>query len=164
MIMAFNQLVVKNAFQGVGVAYQAPLASASGSQIALNTKVAGSVTSSAGLVIPCAGPQWNIEWDSLSATIETKVTVSTITVQTRWEVSNDGTVWLPILGLNAPSNVTVAAAGTGSSVYTQYVQAFAGVNPGFPYLRIAAVNAVATGGANDSVIVSYNFRKRWTGA
>lgn len=162
--MAFNQLVVKNAFQGAGTAYQAPIASTNGSQIALNTKVAGSVTSSAGLVIPCAGPQWNIEWDSLSALIETKATTNTITIATRWEVSNDGTNWFPVYGLNSPANVIVAAAGTGSSIYTQYVQAFAGINPGFPYLRIAVVNAVVTGGANDSVIVSYNFRKRWTGA
>jgi hypothetical protein len=67
-------------------------------------------------------------------------------------------------GMNSAANVTVAAAGSGSLVTTQYVQAFPGVNPGFPYIRLAVVNGVVTGGAGDNVVVAYNYRKRWTGA
>lgn len=162
--MAFNQQIVKNAFTGAKTAYAAPLAAYFGSQIALNTIVAGAVASTAGLVIPCAGPQWNIEWESLVALVQTSLTTLNITATTRWEVSEDGTVWVPLLGLNAPGNVTVAAAGTGGAIVTNYAQACAGYDPSFPYMRLAALVGVATGAAGDTVTVSYNFRKRWIGA
>lgn len=165
--MAFNQLVVKNSFQGAGTAYAASGAATvlmKGSSIALNTVVAGTVTSTAGLVIPCSAPQTNIEWDSLAALVQTALTTNTIVVVGKWQASLDGTNWSDIFGINTPANVQVAAAGTGSPVVTTWFHAFAGVNPGVPYLRYAVINSVATGGAADTVNVSYCFRKRWTGA
>lgn len=161
--MSFNSTIVKNYASGTLVAMQSPLTAVSGSQIALNTKVAGSNTSTAGLVLQPGGSH-NIELDSLTALVETKVTTNTIVVTTRWEVSNDGTNWIPIYQLNAPAYVAVAAAGTGATVYTQYVQSAAGINPSWPYIRLAAVNTVVTGGANDSVIVAYNWRRRFVSA
>lgn len=162
--MAFNQLVVKSASTGASVAYLAPLTAYKGSSIALNAVVAGTTVSTAGLVIPVASPAWNIEWDSLAAVVQTQLTTATITAQTIWQVSNDGTNWINMLGLNGAANVTVAPAGSGSAINTTYVQAFPGVNPGFPYIRMAVLSGVANGGAADAVIVAYNFRKRWTGA
>ena len=158
--MAFNQKIVKSYFTGAQQAFTAPLAAYNGSKIALNTITATSTTSSAGLVIACAGPQFNIEWESLAAIVETNLTTSTITATTKWQVSNDGTAWIDLLGKNAAANVTKAAAGTGSLVTTQYVQAFDGMNPGFPYLRLAVLVGVVTGGAGDNVTVAYNWRKR----
>lgn len=162
--MAFAQLSVQAAFTGAGVAYTAPLAAIKGSLIALNTLVAGSTASSAGLVIPVAGPTWNIEWDSLSALVETNLTTLNITATTKWQVSPDGTNWVDLLGKNGAANVTKAAAGTGGLVTTQYVQSFDGINPGFRYIRLAALVGAATGAAGDNVTASYYFRKRWTGA
>lgn len=162
--MSFNQLVVKSAFTGAGTAFTAPLAAYKGSLVPLTGITATSTTSVAGLVILVGGPQFNIEWESLLAIVETNLTTSTITATTKWQVSNDGTVWLDLLGKNGAANVTKAAAGTGSLVTTQYAQAFDGVNPGTPYLRLAVLVGVATGGAGDNVTVSYNWRKRWTGA
>ena len=161
--MAFNQLVKKSVFTGAKTAFTAPLAAYSGSIVALNTLVAGATASSAGLVIPVAGPQFSIEWDSLSAMVETNLTTATITATTKWQVSNDGTQWLDLLGKNCAANVTKAAAGSGGLTTTQYAQAFDGVNPGFPYLRIAVLVGVVTGGAGDSVTCSYNYRLRWLG-
>lgn len=162
--MAFNQLVVKSYSTGAATAFAAPLASYNGSNILLNGITAASTVSSAGLVIPVGGPQFNIEWDSLVAVVQTRLTTATITAQTLWQGSNDGTNWVNILGTNGAANVTVAAAGTGSLVNTTYAQAFVGINPPFPYLRIACLVGVATGAAGDTVTCAYNFRKRWTGA
>ena len=162
--MAFNQQSVKNSFTGAKTAYAAPLAAYSGSQVLLSGVTAGSVVSSAGLVIPCAGPQWNIEWDSLVALVQTSLTTATVTATTRWEVSEDGVNFVPLLGLNAPGNVTVAAAGTGGLVTTNYAQACSGYDPSFPYMRLAVLVGVVTGAAGDTAVVSYNFRRRWIGA
>ena len=158
--MAFNQKIVKSYFTGAQQAFTAPLASYNGSKIALNTIVAGATASTAGLLIACAGPQFNIEWESLSAIVETNLTTATITATTKWQVSNDGVQWINLLGKNGAANVTTAAAGSGGLVTTQYVQAFDGMNPGFPYLRMAVLVGVATGASGDSATVSYNWRKR----
>jgi hypothetical protein len=165
--MAFNQLVVKNSFTGTQTAYSAPLAAQNGSNIAMAGVAQNATASSAGLVIPVAGPNWNIEWDSLAATVQTKITTTGLIITTKWQCSNDGTNWIDFVSSNGAANVQVAATGTGSLVVTSYAQALAGVNPGFPYFRLAALNASAsaiTGGAGDNVIASFNFRKRWTGA
>ena len=166
--MAFNQQRVKPYAGGAQTAFIAPLASYKGSQIALNTLVATTVASSAGLVIACAGPQWNIEWDSLWALVETDITTSTITVAGAWQVSMDNTNWLNVLTPGWPTGdqhstskfTQVAAAGTGSLVTTQYVHPFYGFNPSFDYIRYAVQVGVATGGAGDNVTVTYGFRKR----
>jgi hypothetical protein len=158
--MAFNQQRVKAAFTGAGVAYTAPFAAFKGSQIALNTLVAGTITSTAGLVIACAGPTWNIEWDSLFAFVETDITTNTIVVASGWQGSWDGTNWMNINGPGATTPfLQTAAAGTGGLVTTQYVHPFY-MNPAHDYLRLAVKNTVATGAAGDNVTVSYGFRKR----
>jgi len=157
--MAFNQRIVKSYSTGASQAFTAPLASYVGSKIALSGVTANSTASSAGLVIAVGGPQFNIQWESLHAIVETNLTTSTITATTKWQVSNDGTNWLDLLGKNGAANVTKAAAGTGSLITTQYVQAFDGINPAFPYLRLAVLVGVATGAAGDNVTVSYNWTK-----
>lgn len=162
--MAFNAQLVTNAFTGAATAYAASGAattSMNGSNIALNTVTAGTVTSTAGLVIPVAGPQWNIEWESLSALVQFAITTNTITVTGKWQGSLDGSNWSDILGLNSAANVTTPAAGTGSLVKTTIFHAFSGMNPGCRYIRYAVVPGVTTGGSGDSVIASYCFRKRW---
>lgn len=161
--MSFNSRLVKSGFQGAGVAFTAPLAAFKGSQIALNTLVAGTTVSTAGLVIPLSNPTFQIEWDSLVALVETDLTTSTITATSKWQYSPDGTNWLDVLGLNAAANVTKAAAGTGSLVTTQYFHAFAGMNPAAQAVRLAIQVGVVTGGAGDNVTASYFFAKRWQG-
>ena len=157
--MSFNNRIVKSYAQGALVAFTAPLASYKGSQIALTGVTSGSTASTAGLVISMA--QNDIEWDSLAAIVETDITTSTITVATKWQVSNDGTNWIDVRDINGTTRTTVAAAGSGSLVTTQYIQYFNGINNPFPYVRLAALVGVTTGGAGDNVTVSYNFRKRW---
>lgn len=162
--MAFNQLVKKAYAGGALTAFIAPLASYKGSQIALNTKVAGTITSTAGLVLSMANTFMNVEWDSLAAIVETDLTTSTITLKSMWQVSNDGTNWIQFFGNDCTALSAVAAAGTGALVTTQYVHAWPGVNPSFPYVRLAVQNGVVTGGAGDNVTVAYNWRMRWAAA
>lgn len=163
--MGFNQRAVKNFFTGAATAYSASGAATTGmngTNIPLNGITATSITSSAGAVLSvAAGSAMDIEWDSLVALVQYKLTTNTITAQGRWQGSLDGTNWSDIVGINAPANVTVAAAGTGSLVTTTVLHAFAGVNPGIGYIRYAILDGVATGAAGDNVIVSYCFRKRW---
>lgn len=165
--MSFNSTVTKMSSQGAQTAFTAPLAAYTGSKIALNTITAGSTASTAGLVVVAGQPSGgskSVEFDSLAAVVETNITTSTLTVTTKWQVSNDGTDWIDFFGKNTAANVTKAAAGTGSLVTTQYVQAWDGVNPQFPYVRLAAQVGVATGGAGDSVTVAYNYRLRFNPA
>jgi hypothetical protein len=167
--MAFNQQRVKSYSQGAQTAFTAPLAAFKGSQIALNTLVAGTTASTAGLVIALAGAQFNIEWESLVALVETDLTTSGITASTKWQGSLDGTNWVDIvniLGTITPVQnqiipaIQYAAAGTGSLVTKQYFHPLMGVNPGVDYVRLAVLTGAQTGAAGDNVTVSYCFRKR----
>lgn len=163
--MAFNQQRVKAYSQGAQTAYIAPLAAYKGSQIALSGVTGATIVSTAGLVIPLAGSQFNIEWDSLSALVETDITTSTLVVQTKWQGSLDGTNWLDLWQNKyqdavGTTRLLVAAAGTGSLVTTQFIHTFAGINPGVDYIRYAAMVTTGTGAAGDNLTVSYNFRKR----
>ncbi len=161
--MSFNSTLVKSYAGGATVAFTAPLAAFKGSVIALNTITAGSTASSAGLALAVGGVN-NIEFESLSANVETNLTTNTITATTKWQVSNDGTNWLDVFGKNDAANVTKAAAGTGSLITTQYVQTMDGVNVAYPFVRLAVVVGAATGAAGDNVTVSYNWRRRFVAA
>lgn len=162
--MAFNQQIVKSYSTGAQVAFTAPLASYKGTVIPLTGITAGSTAGVAGLVIPVAGPQWNISECALSAIVETNLTTATLTATTKWQVSNDGVNWLDLVGKNGAANVTKSAAGSGGLVTTQYVQAFDGLDPAFPYLRMAVLVGVVTGAAGDNVTCAFQYRKRWAAA
>jgi len=159
--MSFASKLVKSYAGGAQQAFTAPLAAFNGSKIPLLGVTAGSTASTAGLVIPLTNPTFAIEWESLSALIETNLTTSTITATSKWQYTLDGSNWLDVLGLNAAANVTKAAAGTGSLVTTQYVHSFSGVNPAAQAVRLAIQVGVATGAAGDNVTASYNYIKRW---
>lgn len=124
--------------------------------VALNGVTAGSIA---------AGPTLSLaqvndpEWESIVANVSAALTTSTITATTRWEVSNNGSTFVPLYGLNAAANVTVAPAGSGSLVTTAWAQAVP-VNVSFPYVRLSVVVGVVTGGAGDNVTISYNYRRR----
>lgn len=158
--MAFNQQRAISTFTGAGTAFTAPLAAYKGSLIALNTVVAGATASTAGLVIANGGPNWNIEWESLVALVETNVTTSTITVSSKWQCSPDGVNWVDLVNLNGVAKLTIAAAGTASLITTQYFHPLSGINPGIAYMRLAVSPGVVTGAAGDNCTVSYFFRKR----
>jgi len=163
--MALLAQFKRNVFTGAATAYSAggaAIATMNGSNIALNTIVAGTTSSSAGLVMAVANSDF--EWDTLAALVQYKLTTSTITVTGKWQGSYDGVNWSDLVGLNAPANVQLAAAGTGSLVTTTVIHSFAGLGTVTPYIRYAVLSGVVTGAAGDSVIVSYSFRKRWRAA
>jgi hypothetical protein len=158
--MSFASSIVKSYAGGALTAFAAPLASYKGSQIPLNGITATSTTSTAGLALQVGGVN-NIEFDSLSALVETDLTTNTITATTKWQVSNDGTNWVDLLGKNLAANATKSAAGTGGLVTTQYVQVCDGFDYSWPYIRLAVLVGVVTGAAGDNVTVAYNWRKRF---
>ena len=160
--MSFSRQTTRFYAGGAVAAYAAPWASFKGSVVALNTLVATTVTSSPGLVLDMNSPSLNVEWESLTANVQTGITTSTITAQTQWQVSNDGTNWASVVPLAGTQYTTVAAAGTGSLVTNTYVQALDGINPSHRYIRLAVLVGVVTGAAGDNVTVSYNWRQRWT--
>lgn len=157
--MAFNAQLVKSYAQGAVVAFAAPLASYNGSAIALSGAVAGTFTSTPGLVIAAGSSAVNIEWESLYAIVQTGLTTSTIVATPVWQGSNDGTNWITLVGQTGAAMTSFAAAGTGSLVTTTWAVPFPG-NPSFPYIRLAILNTVVTGAAGDNVKVSYNWRRR----
>jgi tetrahydromethanopterin S-methyltransferase subunit E len=123
--------------------------------VALTGVLAGVTTGGPTLALAAAAPEPN----SIVANVSVGSTTSTITIATKWQVSNDGSTWLDLKGMNAPALVAVAAAGTGSIVTTAYAQALQ-MNPGYPYVRLAVLSGVATGAAGDTVTISYNYIKR----
>jgi hypothetical protein len=158
--MGFNQQVAKSYAAGVKASFLAPWAAFSGSVIALNGVVTASTTSTAGLVITPAGNQFNIEWGSLVANIQTGITTNSLAVVAQWQVSNDGTNWASIYPYSGGAYTQVNATGTGSLITTSYCLSLPGINPGHPFLRIAVLSTGATGAAGDNVTVSYNYRRR----
>ena len=142
-------------------AMSAPFASVSGSNIALNAVVSGSTTSTAGLVIGVGLNTALIEYDSLRAKIQTKITTNSLTVVPVWQVSDDGTNWSTIVPHNGAAYVQWPPTGNGTLATTTQDQAFQ-FNPSSKYIRIAVVSGGATGGAGDNVIVAYNWRQRFT--
>lgn len=140
--MSLNSTLAKAAFSSV---------------VALNTKIVGSVTGA--LALPVNG-SLGIEWDSLVANVSAGITTNTITVQTRWEVSQDGVTFIPLFGMNGAANVGIAPAGTGGLITTAYAQAASGINPSHQFVRLACVVGVVTGGAGDNITISYNYRRR----
>ena len=161
--MSFNSKQVKSYSGAPLTAFNAgggTWSNYSGSFIALNTKIAGSITSTPGLVIAVGGPHFAIEWDSLCALVQTNLTTNTLTAIARWEASPDNLNWAPMYMMSGQANVAVSAAGTGAAVVSTYWLPFVGFNPSMQYVRIAAVPGVVTGGAADSITVSYFWRKR----
>jgi hypothetical protein len=166
--MSFNSSRVQPYATGALTAFSSPLGAYKGSVIALTGITATSTVSSAGLVLLPGGVN-NIEFESLSALVETNLTTSTITAATKWQVTFDGTNWIDIYkeqyaATTQVSTMLVAAAGTGTIATKQYVHAFAGINPAFYAMRLAVVVGVATGGAGDNVTVAYTWRKRFVAA
>jgi hypothetical protein len=163
--MAFNQLVKKSFVpSGATQAFIAPWTAYTGSKIALSGVTAGSVASTAGLVLAMGSTAVNAEWGSLSANVQTGLTTNSITATMVWQGSNDGTNWVTVNRMTNTANSNFAPAGTGGLITTTFVQAFQGMNPGYPYMRLAALVGGATGAAGDNVVVSYNWRMRWTSA
>lgn len=163
--MSFNNRVIKSYAQGgAGVtisSFAAPWTAFKGILLPLNTAAPGTVSSSVGLTISMPSPQYDIEWDSLSANVQVAITTSTIVINTVWQVSNDNVGWVTLYPMNGAAYVAPAPAGSGSPVTTSYIHACPGFNAPYQYLRMAVINTVASGGGADNVIVSYNFRKRW---
>lgn len=157
--MAFNAQLVKSYAQGAVSAFVAPLTAYTGSAVALSGAVAGTYTSTPGLVIAAGSSAVNIEWESLYAIVQTGLTTSTIVATPVWQGSNDGTNWITLAGPTGGLPVSLASAGTGSLVTTTWAVPFPG-NPSFPYIRLAILNTVATGAAGDNVKVAYNWRRR----
>lgn len=156
--MAFGKLQTNYA-TGTLVAYSAPFAAVSGSNIALTGVTTGTITSSAGLVLGGSNISLQmVEFDSLRALVQGKITTSALVVTPRWQISDDGTNWGDLLPHNGAAYVALAT-GTGSLVTTSFYQSCQ-VNPSVKYLRMAVLSTGATGGAGDNVIVSYSWRQR----
>jgi len=127
--------------------------------VALNGKAAGSFTN--GPILSMGGVN-NVEWDSLCANVSAGITTSTITIATRWAVSQDGITYNPIFPQNGAASVGVPAAGSGSLVTSTYVQALP-VNVPYPYVTLQTAVGVVPGGAGDNIAISYNWKKRAAG-
>lgn len=159
--MAFNQLAKKSFVpSGVTQAFVAPWTAYQGSKIALSGVTGATIVSTAGLVLSVATTSTQIEWASLAANIQTGITTNLLTVATFWQVSQDATNWTTPLRMTSTPNTNFAPAGTASLVTTSYVQYAQGLNPSYPYVRLACQVTTGTGAAGDNVVVSYNWRAR----
>lgn len=119
----------------------------------LDTFVAGTTTGGPSLLMHM------VEKGTLSARCVLDIETSSITVATKWQISNDGTTWEDVVPVNNAANV-IHGTGTGGAdaAVTRNVDA-PGAVYGARYARIALVNAGATGAAVDTYDLSYSFAR-----
>lgn len=121
-----------------------------------NTATSG--TARNGTTLPLGGSP-SVAVGTLSANITTAITTSTLTMIASFQVSNDSSTWLTVVGGIGSANVTAVAAGTGSLVTTTYAFTAPHAVYAYPYVRCVLTNGVTTGGAGDTYVISYNFLK-----
>lgn len=118
--------------------------------------VAGTSTSAAGLVLQTA----QIEHGTLSCEFTLLAETNTITLEGRWEVSDDNSTWVD---MPVQNNATVTVIGTGTAgadtAATKSVPA-PGAVVGYRYVRPVVVNRVATGAVGDTWSMTLRYRLR----
>jgi len=117
-----------------------------------NTLVAGSVIAGNAVF---AGNNFQ-KVDRLSALVSVTAATSTITFVGKWQVSNDNSTWVDVVGSNNAANVTLAT-GT-AAIVTKAIDAPLGTY-GWKYSRFVLVTGVATGGASDLYSIAYSYRQ-----
>ena len=119
-----------------------------------NIDGAASGTATAGAKIACS----RVVPGSLSATFVVDAETNTITLAAGWEVSADGSTWVTVA--NAPQNPASVVLATGTSgadaSVTRVVPAPSCVS-GHRFARAVVINGAATGTANDTYAISYNY-------
>lgn len=118
-----------------------------------NTLVAGTVTGGSAVFL---GQSWR-KVAGLSALVSVTAATSTLTFAAKWQVSVDGSTWLDIANGSQNAAAVVLATGT-AAIVTKVIPAPDSVY-GYPYARVAVVNAVATGAAGDLYAMSYSYRQ-----
>jgi hypothetical protein len=102
----------------------------------------------------------DVEVGTLSAYTSCLVTVSSLTMTGKWQVSIDNSTWVDCATANNAANVAIAT-GTGSGVTTtRVIEAPRGVY-GHLYARFVVVTGAqsALGAASEEVAISYNYRR-----
>lgn len=122
----------------------------------LNTVVAGTSTSHADLVLETRN---SVLPGSISAAFTVDAETNTITVEARWEVSNDKSTWLdmPVQGNTAVTVLATGTAGADAAV-TKVIPAPLAVH-GWRYCRPVVVNRVVTGNSADTWAIDLHYRK-----
>ncbi len=137
--MGFNQKLAKAFLSSAGT---------------FTTLVAGSVK--AGSTVPIGGSP-SVSPGTLVANVTTAITTSTIVLTASWQVSQDGTTFVPIFSGTGAAYTNSSAAGTGSLVTSTFSLAAPFAASAYPYARCVLTNSVTTGGAGDTYVVSYNY-------
>src|SRR5882762_2943198 len=117
-----------------------------------NTLVAGSVIAGSSINV---GDSVRSKVKSTSALVSVTAATATITFTASWQVSNDNSVWVPIVASNNPAPV-IFATGT-STIVTKAVDAPVGII-GWRWARLVLTTGVATGAAGDLYSIGYSQR------
>lgn len=95
-----------------------------------------------------------VQTGTLSANTDFTAATSTLTLTPVWQVSTDGTNWRDAFIENDAAAVIQA---TGTSAISKRVVSAPSAVYGFRYARLNARVGVATAGASDLAVISYNF-------
>ncbi len=93
----------------------------------------------------------------LSALVSLTAATSTITLGTKWQVSNDNVTFYDVTNGTQNAAAVVFATGT-AAIVTKVVEAPPSVY-GYAYARIVVVVGVTTGAVGDLYSISYNYRQ-----
>ncbi len=85
---------------------------------------------------------------------------NTITLSTKWQVSNDNSTWVDVA--NGSQNAAAVVVGTGTAgADTAVTRVYPAPDAvyGWQWARMAVVVGVTTGAVGDTYTLSYNFRQ-----
>jgi hypothetical protein len=117
-----------------------------------NGLVSGSVIAGSSINV---GDSVRTKLKSITALVSFTAATATLTATVKWQVSNDNSVWVDIVG---SSNATSVVLATGTSaIVTKAIDAPAGIL-GWRWARAVIVTGVATGASGDLYSISYSQR------
>lgn len=121
------------------------------------TPAAGSSTSAASVVLSTR----LFEPGTLSCEFTLLAETNTLTLEGRWEVSDDASTWVD---MPHQGNAAVVALGTGTAGADSAVTKALPAPPaavGYNYIRPVVVNRVATGAVGDTWSMTLRYRRRF---
>lgn len=119
----------------------------------LNTLVAGSVVGGVAIFLGRS----NRKIGFLSARVQLTAATATLTMATKWQVSDDSSTWEDVV--NGPQNAASVVVTTGTSALVKRIIPPSEAIYGRAYARLAIVTGVATGAAGDLYVIDYSYRQ-----
>jgi len=120
----------------------------------LNTLVAGTITGGTAI------KTYDVEPGTLSVLATVDAETENITVTVLWQVSTDNSTYYTMTPVNNAANIVIATGTSGADAAVSKVYPAPDGVMGWPYVRAAVTNAMATGAAADTYSLTTKYVRR----